>query len=345
VRYTGTGELAWERLISDDPSEPLTSRDLAALPDGRVIQLGYHSFPDGRPSRSFLTAFTPSGDLLWSVELDPPITLEGQHLSALEVTPAGEVVVLMSAGENKLGHVAVEKLDAEGHTLWRQTLEPIWSDRLSASALDIGRSGEIVIAGRESLSSSSWVAQVLKLDPNGHLVWRTAHDSQPFNLAFSKVELGATGEVYVAGYESSVYARTAVVFKLGGSDGVVEWSRQLAGGSSPYDYLSDLTTAWNGDLYLLGRSSSSVRPSAIGFLIALRPDGTTVSKDEYTGPTGEGAIFDALVAAGDQVIAIGSAIRGLEMWDLVLVGYGSDSPTEGGGSSETSWRRGSGRQR
>jgi hypothetical protein len=270
--------------------------------------MGPLDFASNNP-RWFLHKYSPTGDLLWSLED------ELSYLSAvgpaLELDSAGNLFLTYNvlSPEWQSG-VMVKKIAANGSVLWHTNLAAEGSTYREMVASGINAAGEMFIMGMEAPPDrSSSLIFITKLNADGSMAWST--NRLGYASALATTPDGGVGLVV-----------NESITKLG-PDGAELWTR----GSNLFSFYADPI----GNLYAAGEGIIKVAPD--GAVQWWRPD---------TGINPR-ATSNSLLLVIDGGLAKFSAV-GEQLWNSSIAGVvymlgPQDEAYVSGGSQSVLWTR------
>jgi Domain of unknown function (DUF5122) beta-propeller len=191
VGFAPDGSLNWQRTWEGpDQFGNDQARGVAVAPDGSIYVTGS---TQGVRGDVLLLKFLPDGTLVWQTRWDGGGTESGEGVAV-----AADGSVYVTGGTNSFGdsHLFVLKFDSAGTLLWQ---------RIRAGAagegIAVGPDGSVHAAGVAGRPLGPFGADMvlLKLDPQGALVWQRAYTVGEIADARGGVAVGSDGSVYVAG--------------------------------------------------------------------------------------------------------------------------------------------------
>lgn len=217
-----------------------------------------------------------SREIEWVRQFGAPEYVSGlptaDGIQSVAVDVSGNVYVTGCTGGALTGQTSsglddafVRGYDASGNELWTRQFGTSGWDRAQSVAVDAD--GNIYVAGYTDnvfpgqTSSGSGDAFVRKYDASGNELWTIQFGTSSWDEADS-VAVGASGNIYVAGYtsgalpgQSSFGASDAFVRKYSSSGSVI-WTRQF--GTSTYDGASGVAVDALGNVYVAGYTDGAL---------------------------------------------------------------------------------------
>ncbi len=164
------------------------------------------------------------------------------------------------------------KLSSSGTLLWQR----VWNSTLSSvsgfgsgvNAMALDSANNIYLAGYQI--NYTQYALVLKIDPNGRLLWGKIWNGNSDSVA-TGLAVGSTGDVFVSGIADvhNNYLNKILLLRFS-ADGSLVWEKT-------WEYLSDIangiTTDASGDVYLAGASLRYYGYNTHGLLVKFNSTG------------------------------------------------------------------------
>ncbi len=189
------------------------------------------------------------------------------------------------------------KYDSNGNLLWQKTLATGDID-IVAEGVAIDQSGYIYVVGKLLNSTYSREdAFILKLSPDGTVLWEKGYysrfDGYPFSEEAFGVAVDEVGNIYVAGFTENISTSYALLLKFN-SNGVLLWDKMWGNVTSDTSMASayDVAVDQYGDIYVVGKKSDSYTSIPIpsytydAFILKYDSDGTLLWQRAW-GDTGK----------------------------------------------------------
>jgi uncharacterized delta-60 repeat protein len=282
VKFTPEGSLSWQRTF-DGPGDFSIDRanGVAVAPDGSVYAAGQTV---GVGNDVLLLKFSADGSLVWQQRWDTGGQETGEGVA---VASDGSVYVTgVTDGFGGFGHLFVLRFAPDGALVW-QRIRNVATDAAvgTGQAITVAPDGSIYAAG---VTPRAVVGEfdmlLLKLDPQGTLIWQRTYSAADVADARGGVSVGSDGSVHVAGGIQAVTRRTAVndtfVAKFG-SDGALTWSRGYGGDQG--DFPGGVAARADGTVLIGGESASFGAGSDDAFLLQLDADGKGTACNSWGG--------------------------------------------------------------
>lgn len=234
-------------------------------------------------SNSFLTKFNPSGNQLWTTELD----ITGLYTNYPIQLSSGSSNATYIAGTVLLPdpHMFLGKYGASGNQLWnvtwRTTSWPLYTVFVDGVAVD--SEDNVYVIGRNNNPNSAF-GFLVKYDSNGQASW-----TKNFNYALSDSKIALAGDNNIIAVTGGAEYDEYVLTKYDLSGGIL-WSKNCRSTG-----IKDITTDSKGNIYICG-------PEAImggaGFLSKYDPFGNGLWSDSRGGEAvtvdSEGNVFTVI---------------------------------------------------
>lgn len=186
--------------------------------------------------------------------------------SAVTATQDGGMIMLGRTTTSSAGGTdyLVIKMDQNGVVQWQKTYGNS-NDQLSAKSQIIqDTDGNYVIASHQDNGGASWYPQVIKLDPNGNIIWtRTLNANNNMYHYFRDVIQTSDGGYLCSGTASQIIASSDFLFVKFDNNGNILWTKVMGKGAN--DHAIKTLELSNGNILVAGTSeiSSSNRNAVI----------------------------------------------------------------------------------
>lgn len=193
----------------------------------------------------------------------------------------------------------------------------------SARSIEMDNSSNAYVAGfSQNTALGTSQALLFKLDVNGSVQWQKALSGGPVNYEFFySVALDSSNNVYVGGNSYQTVSTTNGLVAKYNSSGVLQWQRNLSGGSSVF--VTSVKIDSSGNIYTAG--VTGVGGSSAGFLSKL--DGSGLILWQRTlGGSGPISSFDDIALDNlGNIYAIGrtNINSGTAGYDYLIAKYNS----------------------
>jgi uncharacterized delta-60 repeat protein len=235
--------------------------------------------------------------------------------SSIQQTSDGGYIVAgvtLSFGAGN-GDVWVLKLDPDGTVAWQKTYGGVWKDW--ASSIQQTSDGGYIVAGvTQSFGEGNGDVWVLKLSPDGTVVWQETYGGAMADEANS-IQQTSDGGYIVAGQTYSVGAGSADVWVLKlNPDGSVAW--QKAYGGAGWEMASSIQQTSDGGYIVAGETNSFGAGGSDFWVLKLNADGSVAWQKTYGGASSDGAYSIRRTADGGYVVAGAVGLIGAGDWDV-----------------------------
>jgi hypothetical protein len=199
LRYDARGTLLWRRVYDSGELDWLS--DIMVDQDHDIIATGSVASHNSDSVRLLLVKFTPEGEVVWHQTEAFGLATQG---FALAPGRDGRIVVCGSnftGADSATDDILVAQFDPQGKLVQWETLD-FGADE-NGQDVTHDRNGNLVLVGSqlplpESVNSVSTAdLLVVKLDPQGKLLWRRIYDSGEHDLAGS-LAVDSQDNVYAA---------------------------------------------------------------------------------------------------------------------------------------------------
>jgi uncharacterized delta-60 repeat protein len=302
VKFGPDGLLSWQRAL-DGPGDFSLDRvnGVAVAPDGFVYAAGQTV---GVGNDVVLLKFAPDGSLVWQRRWDAGGQETGE---AVAVASDGAVYVTGTTDSfGGFGHLFVLRFAPDGTLVWQRIRDVATDAAVGAGqAITVAADGSIYAAG---VTPRSVVGEfdmlLLRLDPQGTLIWQRTYSAADVADARGGVAVGADGSVHVAGGIQAVTRHTAVndtfVAKFA-PDGSLIWSRGYGGDQG--DFPGGVVTRADGTVLIGGESGSFGAGSDDAFLLQLDTNGRGTACNSWGGASSDHGDDVELAPNGTIVLA------------------------------------------
>lgn len=313
-------DLQWERFFGG-PGEEM-GLSLVETRDAGLIVAGY-TVSKGSGERDVLLIKTDKeGDLEWERTIGGPGRDEGW--AVVETRDGFAIAGVTNSGGSGKKDLLLVKTDGEGYEKWKKTFggpEDDWGVALLETMDGFIVAG--VTASSGSGGSDGWI---VKVDPDGNLLWEVAIGGSKNDGFTSIIEteggylLAGTTESYGSGGEDLWLVKTDAL-------GDRIWDKTFGkGGDERGNYVLEAEAS----LYIVGVSQSG--PSSGRDLFVVKTDGEGEKIwDKTYGGSGDDGGSSALAAKDGGIIVVGySGSQGtgqLDLW-LLKIGAGGDKVWE-----------------
>lgn len=293
LKFAADDTLAWQRTWEGPGFFGIDeARNVAVAPDDSVYVTGFTL------GSAVLLKFAPDGSLVWQRSWDGGATERGE---AVAVASDGSVYVTGStssfgAGENDIFAL---KFTSAGALVWQKTWGTSASD--DGQGVAVASDGSVYVAGVTPRPNTfEFDVVLLKLHPDGNLVWQKMYSAGTGTDARGGVTVAPGGSVYVAGgFFDRNSDLDALLIKVA-PDGSLVWDRSWGGRSG--DEAIDVIVAADETVFLAGNTNSFAVGSDDAFIVQFQPTGKATTAVTWGGAGLEHG--DGVAIAADGTISL-----------------------------------------
>jgi uncharacterized delta-60 repeat protein len=280
----------------------------AVASDGSSYLVGFtRSFGGDLAPKLFTVKFAADGSLEWQRTWDAPGQFVGDEGRDAAVGPDGSVYVTgftFVDGNASL----VLKFGSDGTLLWQRT----FGGNGRGEGIAVGSDGSVYVTGAtRGFGAGEEDLFVVKLSPEGTLVWFKTWGMAAANEQGQGIAVGPDGNVYVAGVgprpdDPFQFQFDAVVLKVDPAGNLI-WQRAFPGGDQT-DARGGIDVAPDGSVYVGGGFQGPVGGGFAndGLMLKLTSDGSLVWARRWDGGFAE----DMAVAPDGRIVFVGGTSLG-----------------------------------
>ena len=222
VKLNAQGQTIWERTIDRKGFDIGTPHDVQPTPDHGYLLVGEAYSRDAGHSDGWLVKLDEQGNLLWQKFLQGSRKSDVFHA----IMPAVDDGYILIGHADYSGWIV--KIDAEGEQIWEQVIGGQDADILRS--IDLTLDGNYIVAGhtRSRKSNGDYDVWVIKLDPEGKVLWEHTFGNRDWNQANAIASI-PDGGYLVGGSKSAGRDGDAWLLKLN-AEGNLEWERSFDDG-------------------------------------------------------------------------------------------------------------------
>ncbi len=248
----------WTRTYNNDSyNSHDRAMEIAVDGSGNVYLIGYET---GAASNQdiWIGKYNSDGTELWTRTYDGPAN--GWDIGMdIAVDGSGNVYVIGTVSvSGQLANIWVRKYDGDGNEVWTKTYNGAADDWDNGSDIAVDGSGNVYVAGYETVSGQGLNVWVRKYDGDGNVVWTKTYDGADNDRDISNsIALDGSGNVFVIGSETVTgQDRNIWIRKYDGS-GSELWTRTYNGISDGRDEGNGIAVDENGNVYVTGYETVS----------------------------------------------------------------------------------------
>ncbi|MGC8904438.1 choice-of-anchor U domain-containing protein [Thermus sp.] len=281
LKVNAEGRLEWSKFADIE----FFPEKVVAAPDGGYLIAGTQEV-DGISTRVVLLKVDDRGNRVWQKLYGLPQTREVRDLFLFPTPDAGYALlgtVTVDEAEGSWNwNTWLMKLDAQGNLLWQKGLarEGFETDLTAVKAV---RDGYILAGSHRSWSLDSYHLMVVKLGPEGQILWKKMFSEPPSDCGVGvDIEGTPDGGYVVLGScwvpDSQRMLREDVFLMRLDGEGNLLWSKRYGGESNDRGY--DLLVTPDGGYLVVGRTQ--IAPGG-AWLLKLDPQGNVEWERTYRG--------------------------------------------------------------
>jgi uncharacterized delta-60 repeat protein len=276
------GAVVWQRIWNGPTIVGVTDASVAVAADGSVYVAGITADGGGD---AVLLKFDPNGNLLWERAWGGTAS---ESAGAVATHSDGSVYIAgraTSFGPSSAG-VFVLKFDSLGTLAWQR----LWDDAAGFEAMAVTPDGSVYAASsrlRPNSNFSQFDMMVLKLTPQGTLVWARTFGAGEAVDARGGMAAAADGSVYTAGAiqaaKGGITGIAALVLKIG-ADGSLLFGKECC--TKGGDTGEGIAVAPDGSVLLAGTTTALGAGFQDAFVARLESTGKKVTAAATWGGSG-----------------------------------------------------------
>jgi uncharacterized delta-60 repeat protein len=332
AKFRGSGAQLWQYDLNVTGGGSDAASSVVVDPAGNVVAAGQTS-NTGTGSDFTVAKFDRDGTLLWRQDVTG--TAGGVDAAWSVATDArGNVIAAGQTTNTGTGSdFTVVKFSKIGTPLWRQDLNGSGNGNDAAVSVAVDKKGNIAVAGAVFNSSTATDFAVVKMDPDGTLLWEQDLHGAPLahDQAFS-VAVDARGNVIAAGrIVNTLTGHDFTVVKFD-SAGTLLWQQDLTGSDVGTDSAQSVGVDQRGNVVAAGYLLNALTREDFT-VVKFDGNGTLLWQQALNGTAANS--FDvansiAVDHRGD-VVAAGRTINTGTLSDFTVVKFG--------GSGTLLWRQ------
>jgi len=321
VRADAAGSLLWSNTYGGLSWEYLLS--VAETADGGFVAAGYTTSSGAGSMDMYLLRIDAQGKELWSRTFGGA----GQDVAqAVTETPDGSLLLAGYTNSHGAGKddVYVVKTDAAGNEQWSQT----YGDKEPDLAMDIlvDSQGNYLVAGATgSFQANKRDVYVIKLDPDGNILWSQLYGQSDDFLSFDWgndiIEVSTGGYLIVGNTNLSTQATSGELMNVYlvriDTQGKLLWTASTGRGQF-YDYGNAVIELPNGEFLVAGATKTRSNNNEI-FLARLSSEGVTLDARGFGDFGSEWGSAIALSSDGAVALAGQTNSFGAGSFDIWLL--------------------------
>ena len=232
------------------------------------------------------------------------------------------MVLGMTNSRDSLNHdILVMKLERDGEMIWEKTFGNKKYER--ATDLMPTADGNFLISGQRNASSTNIDNYLLKIDPDGNLIWEKSYGDSLSQRNFYSSGT-KNGDYIVAGVHLPAgTSNTDIVLSRIDKDGNFKWTKNF-GQLKDHDIVHSLTRNRNGSYALIGYRSADRAGFHDALLLQVDENGKLLMEKTYSNGD-DLRLMHAEPTPDGGLIATGFTRKDIskEIWDAVLIKFNS----------------------
>jgi len=294
IKLDSSGNLLWQKKIGGISYD--YGYAIAVDGDGNVYLNGYQLSDVYGNNDYGVIKLDSSGDIVWQKKIGGISTDQGY---AIAVDVSGNVYLNGNQASDSYGSYdyGVIKLNSSGDIVWQKKIGGTAND--SGRAIAVDGSGNVYLNGNQGSDSyGSYDYGVIKLDPNGNILWqkKIGGTGGDYGLA---IAVDGSGNVYLNGNQGSdVYGNNDYgVIKLD-PNGNILWQKKIGGSSADNGHA--IAVDGSGNVYLNGQQASDVYGGSYDYgVIKLDSSGDIVWQKKIGGISTDAGYAIAVDGSGN----------------------------------------------
>ncbi|MFM7666619.1 MAG: hypothetical protein ACKO7D_00345, partial [Bacteroidota bacterium] len=289
ICYSGsTGSQSWIKTYAGAAGKDDSGNQLAIDNSNNIVVVG-SSQDIISESDALSIKYSSSGVENWS-KIFAGNGDNTENVNAMTLDAAGNTYLAgFTYGRSSLKDLCVIKLNSLGDTLWVKKYNGSNNGNDEATDIKVDATGNIYVTGFIKDSLTDFDIITFKMNPSGNFIWISQYNNNTVNGEDkgSKLEIDATGNVYVLGYTDRnpffLMNEDIVLIKYSSAGGQ-QWVKQYDGSASLSDIPFDLCYLPSGKIVLTGSTDNSSDDDIIS--IAYNTAGTQLWLKTFAGAGG-----------------------------------------------------------
>ena len=305
-------------------------KDIEMDSDGYYVVVGgTKSIGAGNYDYWILKIDPETGDTVWSKVYGGS---GYDYANGVAIDPAGYYIVngitaSFGAGQHDFW---VLKIDAStGDTVWSKTIGGGDFDQGFGVIVDSDGNYLLVGTSRSYGTSGTYDGYVVKMDPDGNILWTSSIGGSDFDRTFAGIE--DDNAYIIVGYEESPdvnsdTSRQGWIIKLDKETGSVIWNRSYGGPT--YEAFTDIAVDSAGYYIVVGRTASFSAGDRDGWLLKIDPETGDTLWTSVVGGISDDRFYGLAIDQRNGYIAIGyTSTYGAGSNDMWFVKFNENGDT------------------
>ncbi|MBA7519178.1 hypothetical protein ES705_11253 [subsurface metagenome] len=251
-KYDSDGSEVWTRTYNGTADGWDEGYGIAVDGRGNVYVTG-SEYVDGQGSNIWVRKYNSEGDEVWT-DIYNGTANQYDCGEGIAVDGSGNVYVTGSEYvDGQDSNIWVRKYDTDGDVIWTRTYNGTASDYDRGYGIAVDGSGNVYVAGYESVTGEQRNIWVRKYDSDGNEVWtRSYNGTADGDDRGNGIAIDGAGNVYVTGYEFVTGEWENIWVGKYDSDGEEVWTRTHDGPANDEDEGYDIAVDGSGNVYVTG---------------------------------------------------------------------------------------------
>lgn len=218
--------------------------DVISTPDGGYLMVG---MSEGAFKKLLVVKTNSNGDVEWSW------THDNASAYAVATTPEGDYIVVGDLYTRNASDAFVIKLSSQGHLIWKRNYGE--TEHNHGFSVAVANDGHIIVGGSRLSQNPTMGPEnfwVLKLSPNGHLVWDKLYGTPFVHRKITRLRITSDGGYLLAGDSRNEF-NTGLIVRLNAA-GETMWKKDVPMSINDIDLLLDNTLILAGAKYSRGNT-------------------------------------------------------------------------------------------
>lgn len=306
----------WTSVMNDKTEGGEYGASIALDPMGNVFALGSTAPRESGALRRdlVLRKFSPLGQVLWDVRLDPTNKKIDDWAHSVVSAPNGDLFVSSAAPLPNQDRFVMSRVSgANGQIMWSQILDT-GQDRATPRHLIVDPTGGVIQAGGVGSNARGGLLAV-KWSESGTPVWTTRFAGPQGDSECLGAAVSSTGEVALTGYITTATSGQDLVVGLISPGGTLSWQKSYSGSAGfGRDKGTAVTFSPNGEVWVAGELYVEGSVSYLTLLRLNKSDGRELGRTIISTPRGI-----AGAAAGIHPTA-GGVLVGGQLYEITANG-------------------------
>ena len=251
--FGAEGDVIWTRTYNGVANGEARGQGIAVDENGSVCVIGYQ-FVSGESYNIWVRKYDANGYEVWTSTYNGPGNAADMG-EGIAVDGDGNVYVTgyeyHSLAEDY--NIWIRKFNSNGEEVWTKTYNGASNDADCGYGIAVDGSGNVYVAGYETVPMQWGNIWVRKCDPDGEEIWTRTHNG-PINGTDRAhgIAVDESGNVYVTGYENRGEPEDDIWVRKYNSNGEEVWTRTYNGADDQDDEGAGIAVDGMGNVYVVG---------------------------------------------------------------------------------------------